>query len=248
MFIHTINPVLLQLGPVQIRYYGLFYLFGFLMVYVWLKRKMRAGELKLSSEHLEEFFLYAILGVIAGARLFYFISSEPQTLLSDPFEVLRIWHGGMSFHGGLMGAAAAIYLFSRRRRISFYSIADNVVIPASFALALGRIANFINAELYGKIADVPWCVVFPGADGCRHPSQLYDAASHLIMAGMLMFIAKKKPKPGIMSWSFVLIYGVFRVITNLFRDDPRMELMIGLSTGMAVVGAVMVYRIQKAGQ
>ena len=245
MFIHNINPILLQLGPIQIRYYGLFYLLGFLMVYFWLGRKIRSGELKLGKEALEEFFLYAIIGVIAGARLFYFISSEPQTLLTDPLEILKIWHGGMSFHGGFIGAVVAAYLFSRKRKVNLYNITDNVVIAASFALALGRIANFINAELYGKIADVPWCVMFPGADGCRHPSQLYDAASHLIMVGMLIFIAKRKPKPGIMSWSFVLIYGVFRVITNLFRDDPRMELMIGLSAGMAVAGAVMLYKLHK---
>ncbi|MFC1705093.1 prolipoprotein diacylglyceryl transferase, partial [Nanoarchaeota archaeon] len=166
MFYHNINPVLFNLGPLQIRYYGVIYALGFVITYYFLVYFARQGKLKLKDEEIGDFIFYSVIGVILGARLFEVLFYNLKFFLANPLEILMVWHGGLSFHGGLVGAVLAIFIFCRKKKIAFYDIADAAVFPVSLALMLGRIGNFLNAELYGKITNVPWCVKFKDADGC----------------------------------------------------------------------------------
>lgn len=218
MFVHNINPVILRIGFLEIRYYGLVYVFGFALTYYLLrKNKERFG---LSEKSLDDFFMYIFLGAIVGSRLFHFLFSEPLTLIRNPLEFFMIWHGGMSFFGGLIFTSLAAYIFTRKHRLDFYKLADFIVFPFTIALILGRIANFINAEIVGTITNVPWCFNFPGYMGCRHPYQLYASFSHLVLLGILL-IARKIKQKGFLFWLFVTAYSGIRFITDFFRADPR---------------------------
>jgi phosphatidylglycerol---prolipoprotein diacylglyceryl transferase len=235
MFVDSIDPVLFQLGPFQIRYYGIVYMIGFLIAYFLMRGFAKKGTIRnFDIEKTDTLILYMIIGLIAGARLFVFIFYEWQTLWSRPLEILFIWHGGMSFHGGLIGVIVATVLFCRKYDVRFYDLADIIVIPAAFALFLGRIANFTNSELVGIIADpkkTPWCVVYPKVDSsCRHPSQLYEAGySLIIFSSLLVMHLKKRWKAGTIFWSFALLYGSFRFIENFWREEVRW--FFGISTG-----------------
>ncbi len=239
MIINTIDPVLFSLGPLQIRYYGVIYALGFILAYLFLTYAIRKGRITLTNKDLDDLFLHLIIGVVVGARLFHFIFYQPQTILNDPLEMLFIWHGGLSFHGGLVGAGLALYFFSRKKKISWISLADALGVPAALALALGRIANFTNHELYGQVTNVPWCVVFATAEGCRHPYQIYAALSHLLLFAVLLYVYFRQRRNGLTLWTFVFLYGALRFLTDFFRDDPR---LLGISMGqflslvMALVG------------
>jgi phosphatidylglycerol:prolipoprotein diacylglycerol transferase len=238
MFIHNINPVLLTLGPFEIRYYGIIYALGFVLAYLFLRTAVKTGKLKIEMEALDEYLIMLIIGVIVGARIFEVIFFSPGYYIQNPSEILMIWHGGLSFHGGLVGAGLMTWLFAKRHKIKFYDIADIVVIPTALALAFGRIANFINAEHYGKITDAvstPWCVVFSRVDEyCRHPSQLYESLKNFFIFGFLLVYKnihekkKKSLKSGTMFWLFVLLYGILRFLVNFYRDDPT---VLGVSMG-----------------
>lgn len=255
MFIHNINPVLLSIGLLQIRYYGLVYAVGFLVSYFLLRWLAKKGEIKnLSPEKADTLTVYLILGAIIGARVLLFIFSYPKLMITDPLEVFRLWHGGMSFHGGLIGAVVAGFIFCRKHKMSFYKLADFIVLPLSFFLIFGRLANFINGELVGTKTNVPWCVVFKDYDGCRHPSQLYEALKNLLIFITLSILyfkkeLKKKLNDGFIFWMFVLLYGVLRFIITFWRDDPR--LFLGLSggqwlcIGMMLVSVFFLFKIQK---
>ncbi len=254
VFYHNINPVLLHLGPFEIRYYGLVYAIGFLAVYFLFRWLAKKGEIKnFTLDKADVLTLYLIVGSIAGARLLLFVFYSPATFISDPLEIFRIWNGGMSFHGGIIGAVVSCLIFCKRHKINFYKLADFAVLPLSFFLIFGRIANFINGELVGTKTSVPWCVVFKDYDGCRHPSQLYEAAKNLVMFISLSILyfsksIKNKLKDGIIFWLFVMMYGVLRFIITFWRDDPR---YFGLSMGqylciaMVITSIYFLFRIQK---
>ncbi len=223
MYFHNLDPVLFKLGFLDIRYYGLVYLFGFLLTFFILKKNEK--ELNLKEDDVYNFIFYWFIGVIFGARIFHFVFSEPYTLIEDPLEIFRIWNGGMSFFGSLTGVILMSYIFCKRNKINFFKLADILVLPTSFVLFLGRIANFINAELIGTITTVPWCVIFPTYAQCRHPYQIYAALSHLslffILLGIRKIKDKKKLKDGIVFISFIIFYSLFRIITDFFREDPK---------------------------
>jgi len=254
MFYHNINPVLLHLGPFEIRYYGLVYAIGFLAIYFLFRWLAKKGEIKnFSLDKADVMTLYLIIGTIVGARLLLFVFYYPKTLITNPLEIFMIWNGGMSFHGGIIGGIIASLIFCKRHKVNFYKLADFTVLPLSFFLIFGRIANFINGELVGIKTNVPWCVVFKDYDGCRHPSQLYEAAKNLVIFISLSILyfskdIKKKLKDGIIFWLFVLMYGVLRFIITFWRDDPR---YFGLSMGqylciaMVIVSIYFLFRIQK---
>jgi len=254
MFYHNINPVLLNVGPFEIRYYGLVYAIGFLVVYFLFRWLAKKGEIKnFNLEKADSLALYLIAGSIVGARLLMFLFYSPATFISDPLEIFRLWNGGMSFHGGIIGAVVASLIFCKKHKVSFYKLADFTVLPLSLFLIFGRIANFINGELVGTKANVPWCVVFKDYDGCRHPSQLYEAAKNLVIFISLSILyfskdIKKKFKDGIIFWLFVLMYGVLRFIITFWRDDPR---YFGLSMGqylciaMIILSTIFLFKIQK---
>lgn len=224
MFIHTIDPVLFKIGFLEIRYYGLVYFLGFMLVFFLLRKHKK--ELGLEEENIYDFIIYLFLGLFIGARIFYFLFSEPYTILNSPLEFFKIWKGGMSFFGSLIGILIAGYIFCKKRKLDFYKLGDFVVIPATFGLFLGRIANFLNGEFAGTITNVNWCVIFKNYFGCRHPYQLYAALSHLVLLFLLLKIKSikesKKLKEGIVLISFIILYSLFRFFTDFFRENPRL--------------------------
>lgn len=235
MYVHNLNPALFQIGPFEVRYYGIVYVIGFLLVYCFLKYNMKKGKLNMSEAQLDNMMCGMILAVIIGSRLFHVLFWEPAYYFSNPFEILKLWKGGMSFHGGLVFALFAGWWFSRRYNLNLAVLADIVIIPAVFALALGRIANFINGELVGTVTNLKWCVKFPGYDDCRHPSQIYEAIKRFAVLSVLLFLNRKKHKPGFLFWVFFTLFGAGRFIVNFWRDDPR---LFGLSFGQ-YLGIVM---------
>ncbi|MFH1399681.1 MAG: prolipoprotein diacylglyceryl transferase [Candidatus Woesearchaeota archaeon] len=221
MYVHQLNPVLLTLGFLEIRYYGLVYLFGFVLCYLYIFKDRK--NLKLSLKQVDDLTFWMVIGLFIGARLFHFIFNEPLTLIREPWQLVMAWLGGMSFFGGLIGvfAGAALYIRLTKIQLDIIQIADLLVIPVTFALMLGRLANFLNSELLGLPSASPWCVIFPLMDLiCRHPYQLYAAFSHLILLCVLIAVGKH-PKKGRMLATFLIMYGFLRVITDFFRDDWR---------------------------
>jgi len=224
MFLHNLNPVLFELGPFEVRYYGLFYALGFIIAYLMLPHLAKIRNINLSKDDAADFILYLLIGIVAGARLVYVLVYNPLFYFSSPAEIIKLWHGGLSFHGGFLGAIIASYFFCRKKKIEFYDLADITVVPAALALSLGRIGNFINAELYGRIADISWCVdysqnqyVADVPSGCRHPSQIYESFKNFFIFAALWFIKDKKLPKGFMFWSFVALYGLLRALAEFFR-------------------------------
>ncbi len=231
MWIHNLNPVLLSLGPLEIRWYGLVYVFGALFSLWWLLYWQKKGFLKLTEDEIWDFVFYCLVGLLAGARLFMTIW-EPGTYLAHPLELLYVWKGGMSFHGGFVGIVTAGWLYCRKHKISFLQMADLLSFPTMLAMALGRVANFFNGELVGRVFEGSWCVVFPGENECRHPSTLYAAAKRFLVAGWIYFLTSRQMslsfKAGFIFWNLTLFEGLGRFVVDFFREDI---LYSGLSLG-----------------
>ena len=227
MFIHNIDPVLFALGPLEIRYYGVIYALGFVIAYFLLRHFIRQKKLQMQEQDLDTYIMYLMLGVVLGARIFEILFYNLLFYLEHPLEILAIWHGGLSFHGGLVGAILATWLFCRKKQVAFLHMADYVVIPTALALALGRIGNFLNGELPGRVTDVWWAVKFPGYDGFRHPSQLYESAKNILIFLVLLVQVRKKRKDGYLFGLFLLLYGVLRFLVEFVREP---ETMVGFLT------------------
>ena len=263
MYIHNLNNVLFHIGSLEVRYYGLTYVIGFVLTWILLrwaaKNKHIAG---ISADDADELVAYMMVGMVMFARFFFLLFYDPSIYFKNPLEYFYFWHGGMSFHGGLIGAILAVYLFFRKKdkpKVSVFQSFDVMVVTGAFALFLGRIANFLNQELYGRVSDVAWCVIFPAVDNlCRHPSQLYEAASHLLTFIILIWlywvVYIKRPgwtrhihkKEGFVFWSFIALYGFLRVITDFWRDDAM--IFAGLSGGQIlslIMGIVGVFFLLK---
>lgn len=218
----AIDPVAIELGPLQIHWYGLMYLIGF--VAVWLLGRWRAEAAGWEKNQIEDLLFYGALGVIIGGRMGYALFYDFPGFADNPLSLFKIWEGGMSFHGGLLGVLAAFWYFASKTGKRFFDVADFIAPMVPLGLMAGRIGNFINAELWGRVSDVPWAMVFPGAGAePRHPSQLYQAS----MEGLLLFIilwwfsARPRPRAAV-SGLFLTGYGVFRFIAEFFRvPDPQ---------------------------
>jgi len=260
MFFHNLNPVLFELGPLQIRYYGVFYALGFIIAYFLIYYLAKGKRLELTKDDIADFILYLVIGVVLGARLIYVIFYNFSYYMQSPFEILALWHGGLSFHGGLIGAIVSTYLFCRRKKIEFYEIADIAVIPVALALALGRIGNFINAELYGRITNVNWCIDYSKSqylesmpEACRHPSQIYASIKNLFIFAILWFVKDKNLPKGFMFWSFVTLYGLLRTIAEFFRQpDEQIGFLFNyltmgqlLSFPLFLLGVYMLFRLKQ---
>lgn len=224
MFIHNIDPVLFSLGPIAIRYYGIIYALGFIMAYYFLRKAITTKQLPLTHDDLERYMLRLMIAVVVGARLFEILLYHPIYYLQNPLETVMIWHGGLSFHGGLIGAMLITYLFARKKQITFLQFADVLVVPAALALALGRVANFINGEVYGIPTNLPWAVQFPSDLQPRHPSQIYEAVKNLLIFAILLFMQKKETKQGTLFATFLLFYGALRFIIEFVKEP---EMMLG---------------------
>lgn len=229
MWIHNLNPTLLSFGPLEIRWYGLVYVLGFFLALWWMLRLQKKNRLELTKDQIWDLSFWLLLGVLIGSRLFE-IFWEPRYYLTNPLNLFKIWQGGMSFHGGFVGVILACWFYCKKNKIDFWKMVDILSIPIMFALALGRIANFINGELVGRVWNGKWCVVFPDYDSqCRHPSILYAAAYRFLIFGELLWLSFwKEFKPGFIFWNFVFLEGLGRFIVDFYREDI---LYIGLSIG-----------------
>ncbi len=214
-----IDPVLLHIGPLEIRYYGVLFAIAFLAGY-FILRKL-APEKNIHPDTIDEFLLWLIPGIVVGARLFEVIVYEPSYYFSNPSKIIAVWEGGLASHGGALGGILVTWLFCRRKKIPFYDLADIAVIPCALGAMFVRLGNFINGEIVGRVTSVPWAMEFSGYEGKRHPSQLYEAAKNLLLFGILWQLRKWKAWPkGFMFWSFVGLYSVFRFVVEFWKDWP----------------------------
>jgi len=242
MFIHNIDPILLSIGPFQIRYYGLFFVLAILVGYFLLVYLAKRKELEITSDDIADLLLYIIVGTILGARIFYVFVYNLPFYLGNPFEIIAVWNGGLSFHGGIIGAAIGGFYYAKRKKIDFYEIADIAVIPVALGLAIGRLGNFTNGELYGRITNVPWSFKFPDAEGFRHPSQIYASFKNLLIFFTLWMIKDKKLPKGFMFWLFVVMYSVLRFTVEFFRQpDPQLGFIIGFLTMGQILSIIMFF-------
>lgn len=229
-----INPNLIEIGPVKIRWYALMYVLGFFASYMLIARQPRARRLGLQGALLQDLIFYLALGLILGARLGYILFYQFPNFsqyLRHPLEIIAIWHGGMSFHGGLIGAILICILFCRRRQLPFWQVADIVIVTAPIGLGLGRLGNFINGELFGRPSHMPWAMVFPlGGHIPRHPSQIYEAALEGALLFIILWCLKDlRLRPGTMVCFFLCGYGLMRFLAEFFRQpDPQIGLFWGL--------------------
>lgn len=223
-----IDPVIVQIGPLAIRWYALAYVVGVFGGWALLKKfnTRTDGTLLLAAKPLDDIIVYSIAGIILGGRIGYVLFYNLPFYLNHPLDALQIWHGGMSFHGGLLGMIAAMLLFCRRFKLSFFALMDRCAIVAPIGLLLGRIANFINGELWGRVTDVEWGMVFPtGGDLPRHPSQLYEAATEGMLLFLILFFlashTRMLQKTGALSGLFLIGYALARMFCEQFREPDE---------------------------
>jgi len=254
------DPVAIEIGPLVVRWYALAFIAGLLAGWGYMVALLRRPPDTMTAQQVGDFFSWAIIGVIAGGRLGFVGFYQPEHFLANPAQILAVWNGGMSFHGGLLGVMAAIILYARKYDIRILSLADLVAAAAPIGLFLGRLANFINGELFGRATDVPWAVVFPdGGDVGRHPSQLYEAGLEGLLLFLVLFALARyvgaRYRPGLLTGVFLLGYGAARTFVEFFRQPDTYVgdggfLLWGstigqwLSTPIAVAGlALIVYAV-----
>jgi len=258
MLVHpNFDPVALQLGPVAIHWYGLMYVFGFMGVYfLWSYRIKRYPELvssKWNNEVISDLIFYGALGAVIGGRLGYVLFYKPSEYLASPIEIFYINQGGMSFHGGLLGVIAALWLFSRKLKLSLLAIGDFVAPAAPIGLFFGRMGNFVNQELWGKTTDLPWGMVFSNGGALpRHPSMLYEAfLEGLLLLAVLWWFARKERPLGFLSGLFLVGYALSRIVVEFVRvpDEHLQYLLFNwvtmgqiLSLPMLLLGLFLMFR------
>lgn len=242
MIFPEIDPIALYLGPLPVRWYSLAYLFGFLLGWRYaLALAERDKNLRPTAEDVDGFLPWAVLGIIIGGRIGYVLFYNLEYYMGNPSQILFIWHGGMSFHGGMLGAVLMIALYAKFMKLNILRLGDIVCCVVPIGLFLGRLANFINGELFGRVTSLPWGVVFPGGgDQPRHPSQLYEAGLEgLILFTVLYFLARREKirrTPGVLSGVFLAGYALTRIFVEFFREaDPQ----IGYIGGMMTLGQIL---------
>ena len=262
----VISPVLVQLGPLAIRWYALAYIAGLIAGW-WLIRRVVAndrywsGAPRPDADSIDDLLVYCALGVVVGGRLGNVLFYDPEHYyFSHPLAILKVWEGGMAFHGGLLGAIIGIFLFARRYATPFVTVCDLASLVAPIGIFFGRIANFIKPELWGRPTDVPWAMIFPGSDGLpRHPSQLYEASLEGLAIFIVLFLAARLGAlkyPGRIAGLFGALYAIARTFCEFYRNpDPGLEDLGGgltmgmlLSAPMLLVGiALIVYSLKAKG-
>ena len=219
----SINPIIVSLGFIDIRWYSLAYIFAFILGSIIIKKLNNVSYRLISDIQIDKFFFWAIIGVILGGRIGYVLFYQTNLFFNKPSYILEIWNGGMSFHGGLIGMILSIYFFSLKNKIEFFYLSDLVSLVAPIGLFLGRISNFINTELYGRVTDFPLAIIYPLIDNTpRHPAQLYEALFEgIILFLILLFYFSKKPKKyfiGGISGLFLIFYSIFRFFIEYLRE------------------------------
>lgn len=245
-----IDPVLVQIGPLAIRWYSLSYLAGVMLGW-WYLLKLDSGTPPLMNQKTrDDIMLWAILGIVLGGRLGYVLFYNLPYYLESPLDAFKVWQGGMSFHGGMAGLITAFYIMCRRAEVNYWELMDRVACVAPIGLCLGRIANFINGELYGRATDVPWAMIFP-RDGDaipRHPSQLYQAAleglSLFIILNLIFHFTKIRDYKGATCGLFLIGYAFFRSFAELFREP---DVQLGFIVGQVTMGQILCIPMALAG-
>ncbi len=248
MFTHNLEPVLLDLGFMAIRWYSLAYIAGILIGW-WLGKKIIVKKLQNTDQQFkvdefDDLITYLIISIIIGGRIGYIIFYNLGFYIANPLDMIKIWEGGMSFHGALIGIIIGTNLFAIRRKISSFFLLDVIACVSPIGIFFGRIANFINGELVGKATNAPWSVIFPAIDALpRHPSQLYEAFLEGIVLFLIIntFIFRNNYKTGTCSFLFLIFYGFFRIISELFREpDPQIGFLIGSHSMGTILSFLMI--------
>ena len=243
MYIHDLNPILINFGFFEIRWYSIAYIFGILIGW-WIAKKIiffkvENGTILFDVKIFDDLVSYIIISIILGGRLGYIVFYNPGYYFNNPLDILKIWQGGMSFHGALAGVIFGTYLFTRKKNINLFFFLDTIACVSPIGIFFGRISNFINGELYGKPGEFFWSVIFPKVDKIpRHPSQLYEAA----LEGIILFIilisvtCKNETKIGVVSSLFMILYGFFRIIAEQFREP---DAQIGYLFNLFSMGSIL---------
>ncbi len=254
----NINPTILKFGPFQIRWYGVMYILGFIASYSLVRYQIKKKNLKIDINIINDLYLFLIVGLIIGARFGYIVFYNLQFYLAHPLKLFAIWEGGMSFHGGLIGIIISGLIFVKKRNIGFWETADLIIVTAPVGLAFGRLGNFINAELYGRVTNMPWGMIFPLSDNIpRHPSQLYELFFEGILLFVILWCLKNfSLKKGTLFCAFLFLYSIFRFFAEFFREpDPQLGFIFSsitmgqiLSACMGLVGIALFYFISRYGE
>ena len=248
----VIDPIIFSIGPIALRWYGMMYLIGFVVAMFIANRAADKSAGEWTRDQVSDLLFYSFLGVILGGRISYVLFYQWDYFLADPLYLFQIWQGGMSFHGGLLGVITAVFIFSRKANKSFLVVGDFVAPLVPVGLGMGRLGNFINAELWGRETDVPWAMVFP-TDALqlpRHPSQLYEFFLEGVVLFAILYVVTRKPRRlGLAAGTFLIGYGVFRSIVEFFREpDAHLGLYFSfiskgqiLSIPMILAGCLIIY-------
>lgn len=233
----ALDPIAIHLGPLKIHWYGIAYAMGILIGWQYCQFLIKKRRFAIDKHHLDAFIPWATLGIIAGGRLGQVLFYNPSYYFSHPLEIFAIWHPGMSFHGGFLGVIIALFWYCKKHKIPGFVFTDLIAAGVPFGLFFGRIANYINAELVGRPSDVPWATIFPGAGPlARHPSQIYEALLEgVLLWSVLAWITFKtdytKKRPGVILGTFMIIYGLSRILAECFREpDANIGFLIGGTT------------------
>ncbi|WP_341764127.1 prolipoprotein diacylglyceryl transferase [Candidatus Tisiphia endosymbiont of Beris chalybata] len=257
MIFPNINPVAFYVGPFAVHWYSLAYICGIILAWFYAYKIIKKFKINITHFQLEKFVTWAVLGIIIGGRLGYVLLYDPLQYLAEPIKILKTYEGGMSFHGGMLGVIISSYFFCYKYKINFLALGDILATIAPIGLFLGRIANFINGELYGRVTNMPWGIVFPSSDlQPRHPSQLYEAIFEGIILFLILFYATFRNKTikiaGINSAIFLIFYSIFRIIIELFRQPDSQigfiysNLTMGqiLTVPMLILGSYLLVRVK----
>ena len=239
MLAPDIDPVAISLGPIKVHWYGLMYVIGFLALWFFASRRAKQPNSGWTAEQVSDFVFYGALGVILGGRLGYMLFYNLPHYIAHPLDVLKVWQGGMSFHGGLIGVLLAMLYFARKTGKTFFTVADFFAPWVPIGLGLGRLGNFINHELWGRTTDGPWGMVFREAGPLpRHPSQLYQVALEGLALFVILWLFARKPRPtASVSGLFLIFYGLFRILVEFVREpDPQLGY---LAFGWLTMGQVL---------
>jgi phosphatidylglycerol---prolipoprotein diacylglyceryl transferase len=248
----NIDPIAFRLGPLAVHWYGLSYLLGFICVYLWMNRPAGRARLGLTSDQIQDFLVYALIGVLIGGRTLFVIAdtltAHPEIstyrsagqyfadqYLAHPINFIAVWQGGMAFHGALVGVVVAIFLFLRKHPgLTFGVLGDEIVPLLPIGLFSTRLVNFINDELPGKICepDQPYCIHFPNFDGSRYPSQIFEAILDIAVLPILLVLYRRRPPAGVVAWTWITLYGITRSVAEIWREPGIVH--FGLSGGQLV--------------
>ena len=244
-----LDPELLRVGPLAIRWYGVMYLVGYIVGFRIARARIARGLVAMTPRDLDALVGYLMIGMLLGARVVYAIVYEPGHYRDDPLEFFRLWHGGLSFHGAVIGMTTACLAFARVHRVPFWEVADTLALAGTPGLFFGRLGNFINGELYGRPSGMPWAMVFP-ADPMqlpRHPSQLYEAVAEGVILFLVLrtlerwSVARGRYRPGLLAGAFLIGYGVLRILLEFTRQpDPQLGFVLGPFSMGQVLSAAMV--------